>query len=351
MAIIGLYGYYSQGNYGDDLMAVMTAVYLRQNGYECLVYGLRQKDKLDFNIDTTCDLDEFVAKSDAIVLAGGGLYITHNSPWPPVVDAYKQLGVLLEKCKPLNRPLFGLSLGGSGTAKFPEWQNSAITFTNQAKWVSVRNKEDLLIANRYQRSFAHFPDIVWCCSTFFPKNVSPMPSIRIGVYSAYAINRFDEILLNMFLRALSRLRRIELIIINDIKVFKRLSRSMRSKQAISCYHMCSLHDDTSLISSLDYVITSRLHVGISCMSYGGGMIALLPERKAVLALSDISLSGNIVSSRLHICFLLLRIAFAKDADYILGRFKQISSDIRTKRSTDAMRHFSTLLSQLNLCLQ
>ena len=349
MTIIGLYGYYNQRNYGDDLMAVMTAIHLKRNGYECLVYGLQQQDKTDFDINTTQDLDELVEKSDAIVLAGGGLYITHKTPWPSIVDGYKELGVLLENCKLTKTPVFGISLGGSGSSNFPKWQSSAITFTKQAKWISVRNKEDLLIGIKYQRNFPRFPDIVWCCSTFFPKNPIPIPTIKIGVYCAQAANKFDAVLIDLFLKALSKIKGIELVIINDANVFSKLRRGSSSKQAITFYQMSSLYEDTRFISSLDYIITSRLHVGISCLSYGGGMIALFPERKSILALSDISMSNNILTSRLHIFLLLLRISLAKDKNYLLGRFAQINPDILANRSTDAMLHFSSLLSQLNSC--
>lgn len=354
MKVIGLYGYYDQANYGDDLMAVMTAVYLKKNGYDCLVYGLRQDDKDDFKITTTNDLNELIRRSDAIVLAGGGLYISHRGPWIPVVEAYNQLGLLLESVKGQNKPIFGLSMGGSGRVSFPEWQSSAITFTRQARWISVRNKADLLIGETYQRCMTYHPDIVWCCSRFFPQHTCLKNSIRttrIGIYGVYSGNRLDDAILFMLLRRLSRLKNIELIVINDSRVLKKLSAFNKSGGNIAFYKMKSLLEDTRLISTLDYVITSRLHVGISCMSYGGGMIGLLPEQKATLALTDIFLSENCITTRAGLIRILIRALLAKRADYILNRFSLVFPEVRDSMAKGAMLHFSDLLEQLSMCFK
>jgi polysaccharide pyruvyl transferase WcaK-like protein len=168
MAKIAIWGSYLWGNFGDDLMAIMTALYLKQRYHDPIIYKL-DATLADFHqLKTTQNLDELLANTSALVIGGGG-FLGGNSLMD---NEWLQLENALASKK---LPIHILSIGGDGIAADPHVSSSACRLMGShfVRSASVRLESDIAALKRINPGLCkleQFPDIVFTAPSFFPPN-------------------------------------------------------------------------------------------------------------------------------------------------------------------------------------
>jgi polysaccharide pyruvyl transferase WcaK-like protein len=333
---IGIYGYYNRQNFGDDLMAALVHHDLRAAGFEVIVFGMTPADAADLGMDTEPDADRLVDRCDALLLGGGGLFIHHNHPWQSVVDGYAELGRLLEKCALQRKEVYGVSLGGSGRTDFPAWQQSAVRFCQQARFFTVRNPEDLAITRSLGReNIEQYPDIVWATPQIFPPLAAARtehPLVLSNLGSAHS--RFSHLVLRLFRWRFGRLRNA------DVRFVQ--TPPPKGAPAGAGYRFSRLRDDVAFLASADIVFTTRLHVGLTALSYGVPMVSVYGEQKGRLMLRGVGLEKNFLTGARALGVWL---ALGRPAR-LAARLPRLAPEFRRKISTSARNHVARLIDVL-----
>ena len=75
---IGIWGNYNYGNWGDDLMAIIIAEYIKKNGHRTIVYRLDEDLSKEHNIPSERSVDKLVRDSDFLLIGGGGMLVGNS---------------------------------------------------------------------------------------------------------------------------------------------------------------------------------------------------------------------------------------------------------------------------------
>lgn len=260
---VALWGYYKYGNYGDDLLAVLFGRYLQTLGVRPVIYGLDEHIAEAHVLETTRDLDALLDQADLCVIGGGG----HLSQvdLPELEQDFADLMRLAEKHR---RAVIPISIGGDGQGTditLSQWQRRFFT-GHLYDFATVRLKSDLAFFQALGKKILHYPDIFLAAPRFFGlgKTAHPNGKINVGVN----LNR--------------RFRRY----------FKTLGKAAKKNKNL-CFHFFSttLNRDDELpdltpsenivlhpyeeplalfneMCSLDLMVTSKLHSGMSAISVG-----------------------------------------------------------------------------------
>jgi len=290
---IGLFGLYSVGNFGDDLMAVIFGRSLQELRFEFTVYGLpAEQEQHGYSI--TLSLQEFVDTSDMIVYGGGGIL------QPKEKDALfgQQLETLLHLCRQQSKPIFCFSIGGQGLPLASIAPPARRHLVEQAEYVTLRLRADLPLLDEAGTRGTHYEDVVWTTPSHFPPASDAMghdrrPRIGINLYPHSAR---EKRLLPGLCHLLVRARRnCEFVFLESMfgesesyGGYRAFSPS-RLRSNCTHYRFLSVDDGIKCVQNLDLLITNRLHLGMVAMSYGIPSIALSPLPKTRLCYQELGL--------------------------------------------------------------
>ncbi len=293
MITVGLFGYYQFGNFGDDLMAVMFARHLQSMHVKVLIYGQVRIFTEQFNFQTVETVDELFEKSDLLVVGGGGLLVKHETSWPELDQFDADLAILLQHCRVNGKSLAALSIGGGGLSLSEIEPAIGCDLLRVATFVTLRNQQEasLLIEANCNGEVHH--DVVWSTSRMFSGNRPTNKRRRIGVNVYINRNQTMPSFLGL-LRFLPILRRDCDFVYFDIQEKSSESfpvlRPSRLANGSEFRRFDKLEADLAFLRSLDLVITSRLHVSVTALSYGTPVINVASEPKVKLFFEETGLS-------------------------------------------------------------
>ncbi len=167
---VGLVGFYGHGNFGDDLMAVIIGLFLKQAGIPFSVFRLCQPYAEAFQFNVAHSADELIEDTQVLLWGGGGLLIpwsnlTYNLLFPGVAEEF---GNLIRAARRRGLRFCACSVGGNGDHPVrltPDYKHS---FVEAAEYMSVRDPQDLALLERFGVRGDYFPDIVWRAPTLLP---------------------------------------------------------------------------------------------------------------------------------------------------------------------------------------
>lgn len=158
MSKILLFGCYTQGNFGDDLMAIFFSKLLEQCGHDVTAYKLPYHLSTKYKIKSCSNILKAVNEVEVIVLGGGALIkngiTSHGS-------VKKLLEELLYAINLKTLPIYCVSIGSSGLDDLSQLDSVRrdIFMSNNFKGGLVRLKKDI---DLFDGKVEYVPDIVLC---------------------------------------------------------------------------------------------------------------------------------------------------------------------------------------------
>ncbi|NEP11907.1 MAG: hypothetical protein F6K14_17190 [Symploca sp. SIO2C1] len=295
MTTVGLFGYYQFGNFGDDLMAVMFAHHLQSMDVKTIIYGSAQVFTEQFGFQTVETVNELCEKSDLLVVGGGGILVKHAIPRAKFRRFDSDLATLLEQCRISRKPLAAISIGGGGLPLSAIESTVGRELLQTATFVTLRNQQEAgLLTDANCKGETHH-DVVWSTPRMFTGNRPTNKRRRIGVniYLSKSESKAIPSILDL-LSYLPMLRRDCDVVYFDIhEETSALFRVLRPSWLVSggeFRRFGKLKANLEFLRSLDLLVTSRLHVGVTALSYGIPVVSVASEPKVKLFFEGTGLS-------------------------------------------------------------
>ncbi len=288
---VGVFGHYSAMNFGDDLMALIICKHLESLNISYVLFSKMDSWQQYAINNTEFKIDAFIDQVDIVVYGGGGI-LQHRKAGETTFN----LGKLLDICKQKSIPVYAISVGGNGVTIDKITPIECQRLVLEAELITFRNLQDLAQLKPNSNSGKFFHDIVWTTPCFFPNQRQSNIRKKIGI-NIYSHGGKKGKIFKEIMKFIVKLRQeCEFIF---IEVRKSTDDSFRAFDLSSYSDNCSkisysdLEKDIEFISSLDLLITSRLHIGVVAMSFGVPTISLWGSRKAQILFQDIGL-GHLV---------------------------------------------------------
>lgn len=293
---VAVAGAYRNGNFGDDLMATITARWLHNLGVEHQLWGLCEPYHQDFGFDIRRSADSILAGADMLVWGGGGFLIPQRQSTFRRLFSHgwnERAADLLTSAVHRQIPTYAISVGGGDQDVAPrDFLPAKRSFLEKMRGMTVRNQSDLQIARPFNVPAQYFADMVWLTSTEFPMPPRDPGVRRIGidVYFSNILAQRSLGLLPLLMRVTAARPDLEFILMDGT------NRSVKSYRGLGLlitggnvhrYQFQHLTADLRLLSSLDLLISSRLHTVVTALSYGVPAISVIGEGKTRVMLKQI----------------------------------------------------------------
>lgn len=334
--IFGIYGAYSQGNFGDDLMALMFAHEVLKSGNQPLIYGLSPAACSLPGCQTTQNFDEFLDKSKCFIYGGGGI-LTVNSVKASFQNLMRQEIFSLISHANKNKKTIGVfSVGSKGLNKLMPVDYAQMLLSS-ASVATVRLKSDLswpfLPSNSYS-----YPDCVLCLMHHLEMPLSkPVKSLRRRRIAVNLSKRFGYFSLGIFC-LLTFILPIDVIYIaahssergfgSDFQVPVNLIRYL---PRIHNYRINNALSALSELASYDAIISHKLHVGVASMALGATFFPNSGNLKVLAFFTELGILSTAWSG-----FLGLTMTILKSTNY---NFSSCENSLINDAVTESSHHF------------
>lgn len=283
---VGLFGYYSEMNLGDNVMAHLLATHLIDRGHDVVIFSTNPGPlaRLDARIAGT--VDEFLEGLDLIIFGGGGLLIPRPKLSISGVAFHNELGAVLDGAKARSIRMFGVSLGGAGKpfSEIVPQQRRQLLVSLEA--FSLRNPEDSHLFDELNKPGKVLGDLVWTVASKFPMPPKAATGkTRVGINLYVGRSRRYKILRWLLTLAVKMRPDVEFQFI-DINPdrdgqFRALKPYGPLKPEASKI-LTDTEESCQEAASLDLLISTRLHLGVMAMSYGVPVIVYAGQEKTRL---------------------------------------------------------------------
>jgi len=304
--IVGIWGAYRDGNFGDDLMALYFAKLVEEHGrFSPLVYGIDEDLAAAHLISQTSSAKDLVSRSSLVLLGGGGHFVqgTRGKRMLQAIlrrnlnlGTRTELEELVAHLQTYPRQVIALSLGGAGTPGASLQRSDACLWRSLAPSImTVRLPSDRELVSELGHEAHYYPDVVLDVPSVLPTPPAARltNTIRIGLN----LKRHSSRLLLPFLRRRSRSLKAAGFNI-DLVSFESHLRAHRPGYEFSIgthdpdIESLQYESPTQLLSqlqSLDLVISSKLHVGVAALGVGTPFASYAGPPKAKAFLHDLDL--------------------------------------------------------------
>ncbi len=345
---VAIWGSYNYGNYGDDIMAVQFAEYLKSLNVQPVVYRLDKQLAKRYQLLTTDSLDELLSNAEFCIIGGGGFLVENFSA--PFEDDFRQLHQVSteKKC-----PVYPISIGGEGLGK-----NASLSYWRQeffqgdmCQSCSVRLESDRELINKFGKEVFYYPDVLLSVAEFWQirdrntRQNLPNHPIHVGVNIP---NTLQCKWLALQLRIIASIRRD--IVFHFIKTYlpsSSINSELRPKQQSNNikYHLYADPKSTlEFLASLDLVISYKLHLGLTALALGVPFYSLGGSGKAKAFLSSIDADFAVwtpVDKRFKVA------AFLSNPENILQAKNKFNFTIIDKLTKNSRGHLDLLNKLVN----
>jgi len=292
---VGLFGFYNEDNWGDDLMAGLFFRALRQKHINVCVYKTSEANAYFKGMQLVDSPEELVRQSSLLIYGGGGILATKQND----ESAFAKVIERITSCaREAGKEIYLISVGGVGAPpdELPRFVQQLI---RQAKQVTVRNPQDLITVQSLNPEVQFFHDIVWLAPEYFqlPEPSDGRSLVAINIAGGRDL-RFAG-LLRLLFRFVGMVRTgSDLIFIDSQKVSSVASAHGQG------WRFSSPEADIAMIEKLTCVVSNKLHFGLACMSYGKPFLSVLGHGKTKLMLQNIGLDAFVYNWPQTLCLLM-----------------------------------------------
>ncbi len=288
---VAIWGSYNYGNYGDDIMAVQFAKYLKSLNVQPVIYRLDKQLAKRYQLQTTDSLDELLNDAKFCIIGGGGFLVENFSA--PFEEDFRRLHqASIEK----NCPVYPLTIGGEGLGK-----NASLSYWRRqffqgdiCQSCTVRLESDKALINDFGKEAFYYPDVLLSVSEFWQiksqsnQNNPQNNTINVGINIP---NTLQCKWLAFQLGIIASIRRD--IVFHFIKTYlpsSSINSELRPKQLSSNikYHVYTDPQSTlEFLANLDLVVSYKLHLGLTALALGVPFYSLGGSGKAKAFLNSI----------------------------------------------------------------
>jgi polysaccharide pyruvyl transferase WcaK-like protein len=309
---VAIWGSYNYGNFGDDLMAVMLSKHFTAFGAEPVVYRLDNNVAEYYHIKNTYSIDSLLKEAKFCVVGGGNFLQAFPSleyDWEEFLNALKQYSI----------PVHMISVGGDGSGLetvLTHYQRKFLEYSDLRE-STVRLLSDLAVLSRYSKQVTIYPDIVFSTGYFWPleekSNYISSHKLRVGLnlpksrkITALAkylnvISHFNDVEFYFFSTHQSNYSvDYEFLPIFETPAIRRVTYS-------------NLDSIIDVLSSLDLLISSKLHLGIAALSSNVPFYSLGGASKTQSLLKELNCRFAILSTSRRQYINLARILSSKNS--------------------------------------
>jgi len=297
---IGLFGFYWEGNFGDDLMALLAAAAVRRLGHEPVVAGLAPELAQRYGIARVATAAELVAATDRVVLGGGGLLTgPREDAGGPARHFAAALQELVGAAEAARKPLWAWSLGGDGQGSEAPLKPGARRLLESSAFVggTVRRLADVPLLEAAGKPVEAFPDVVL---TIGQTRSWLNPPGTLAVETTRPAGARRHVLLGLGDRREDRwprwwLRRVVArwpgVAVGSVALSAaEWHRDRKRWPEAGRYRIVREPDPVRLLDHLaaaDLVVAYRLHLGLAAWSLGTPFLACCPRPKVAGALAEL----------------------------------------------------------------
>lgn len=277
MMKVGIWGSYSYGNYGDELMALIFAMHLKRVGARPVVFGLHGPLARAYSIDSTRAVDELVGKA-AFCLFGGGSLLSKKVGQEGEYAEYKRREYIeLRKALESHEcPLYFSSIGGDGQfggdIDVTDYREELLR-SRVCRSATVRQQVDAVkIEAQYGIAARFFPDVLLSVADFWEMagRREEREELHVGLNLPRSYGQASRLL--TIVGAMGR--RVVYHYIGTVRPNSATNRAayelMPCKE--SSRERCHPYDDPAetlrVLRSLDLIVTTKLHIGLTAVALG-----------------------------------------------------------------------------------
>jgi polysaccharide pyruvyl transferase WcaK-like protein len=301
---IGVWGFYSAQNFGDDLMAIAVGEFLLRYG-TVTVFELRPQTAQKYGFKSENEIDSFVSSSNLIVLGGGNL-LSDKSEFPNSQFWENKIQKLLGALKKYGKPVVAISIGGNGQTNSSNILENVRAFLHYERLlaVSVRLPSDLILLQECDvKNIVYCPDILFSCLWGASENKFEIQNKRCRIIGLHLpscdFSKWLFLWISLLISLIKPLYKSSIIIFNG---FPRSSGDFLPDGYESGPRVINCEDPVAFLQELsrcEIVVSHKLHVGVVAAIHGAKFISTSAHPKVLAQLNLIGLSGNVVKYKIN----------------------------------------------------
>lgn len=296
-----IWGCYWQGNFGDDLMAVIMSKYFLERGYEVKVFRLPKSLADQHGIGVCSDVADGVAWADAVVLGGGAFLQRQFSLFlkmlsPAIRDIYKELENLYVALRDSNKKFAFCSIGSSGARAFEDLDRVVrdILSLSSNKGGSVRLVKDLALFEQAKPKceVRFYPDILLASYLYIGgvrREDGLGGRIRVGVNVSRRDRSFVKAILEWRERNFDKVD-LDFVLTHSIESGISSEYISTRKGVGSVVHLDPCEFAHGLLE-FDCIVSIKLHLGLVALAGGANFISYKGQPKTIDQLTDLGLAS------------------------------------------------------------
>jgi hypothetical protein len=281
---VAIWGSYNHGNFGDDVMAVLFARAVAEAGGRPVVYRMDRELADRHDVETEDALDPLVDGARLVImgggamLAGGGLR-KHAQRW--YRDYNRDFARLASAAERAACPIHAISIGGDGGPSRLSKSQRRLYSSEMMRSATVRLPTDVATLEAFGIPTVHHPDILLAGPEHLGVVGRRDPDrVTIGLN---IFERTGRDLADGLMEAAAQRPDLRLVFIHSHLP----SQPQRYEiQPDSEHADIVLHRDTDpaatceTIASLDVLVTSKLHLGVTALAAGVPFVSFAGPPKA-----------------------------------------------------------------------
>lgn len=349
MKRVGIWGSYNYGNFGDDLMAICIAEYLKQFSIQPIVYRLDKELAKAHYICSENDISKFVEDSDFIIIGGGGMLVNNGffkRILSPVSRNFElDFFFLLKEIKKYKKFAYAISIGGDmqKIVNFSKFRKDLFLSAN-FKGGTVRLISDIEKHKSFKKDFLYFPDIL-----FYKGNYKKLVNYNLS-FPNYDFNRYKYIGLNLFAKEINSIDLVQdllkckrefpnvkfVFLISHLKGYDLSYEFFLKNYPDNCsiYRYDNISDFLSFLSNLSLIISSKLHIGLVSLMLNVPFLSFKGKEKTRNQLNQIKKSNDVFVDNLDLFEITIK--FSENSFTIENLY---SKDKIINNSIDSFGHY------------
>lgn len=287
-------------------MAVSIANYLKRKGHMPVVYRLDKQLAGKYDIETENSISKLVSQTEFLLIGGGGMLVSNSrikQILSPVARKFERDFAMLTKAlAEFKKNIYPISIGGVGqeNVRLPRVREEFFT-SNFVREGTMRLKGDLWLTKKMGKDFNYFPDILFDIKSHFDVSSFRKPNdgeVWIGLNLISKDLKREKWLYRLLEKAKGssniKLFFIQTHLDNYVADYEYVPQLKLSN--IKTFRYADIADMLSLLASLDIVISSKLHIGLTSLALGTPFLSFKGKGKTKAQLKELGAEQAIFDS-------------------------------------------------------
>ena len=296
---VAVWGSYNHGNFGDDVMAVLFARAVAEAGGEPVVYRMDSDLARRYDIETESELEplldgaRLVIMGGGAMLAGGGLRKQAQRWYRDYNRDFARLALAAERA---DCPIHPISIGGDGGASTLSRSQRRLYSSSAMGSATVRLPTDVDVLEGFGVRAVHHPDILLAGPQLLGTSGGHQAREECTTIGVNIFERTGRTLATRLLDEAARRPDLRLVFMHSH--LPSMPQQYEIQPEVDLPNV-TLHRYTDpvatceTIASLDLLVTSKLHLGVTALAGGVPFLSYAGPPKATAFLSELGASRDV----------------------------------------------------------